>query len=283
MIKRVLVTGAEGFIGQHLVTELEHQGMDIVQHTLNDGDLVDCKLSYTGIDHVFHLGALTSVPRSWESPQSYYNVNVMGTENVLEYCRIEKCSMTFMSTYVYGHPQYLPIDENHPISPNSPYNHSKYLAEMLCRFYNEVFGVCVTVLRPFNIYGIGQASNFLVPELLSQLLDPKCDNIHLKSLYPKRDYVYIDDVISALICTLYRETGYSVYNIGSGKSVSVKDLADIAMKCSGIIKPLISAEIERKNEVTDICASTEKAQKELGWSAQTGLTEGLSRMIALWK
>jgi len=119
---------------------------------------------------------------------------------MLELCREHKIGLTYVSSYVYGHPEYLPIDENHRVSPNSPYNHSKFLAEEVCKFYADNFGVAVTVLRPFNIYGKGQRRGFVMADLMEQVFNNEI--VTLDDITPKRDFLYIEDFLDLLVWTL---------------------------------------------------------------------------------
>jgi len=194
----------------------------------------------------------------------------------LELCRRNRCGITFMSTYVYGAPHYAPVDEAHPIAPNSPYNHSKALGEELCRFYHETFGVPVTILRPFNIYGPGQARHFLIPEIFGQLMDSGRPEVTLKDLAPQRDYVYVDDVVRALMLTAEKPQAYGVFNLGSGEAVSVAELADRCIRVSGIVKPVRSLEQARPNEISGIAADIRNAGERLGWAPEYSLERGLS-------
>src|SRR5450432_2093010 len=129
MPDRILVTGGGGFVGRHLVSALKSEGFDVVRHRLRDGDLARCSLPYEGVSHICHLAARTFVPDSWRSPRDFYDTNLMGTLNVLEFCRRQKAILILMSSYLYGQPKYLPIDENHPLQALNPYAHSKLLAE----------------------------------------------------------------------------------------------------------------------------------------------------------
>jgi nucleoside-diphosphate-sugar epimerase len=278
-MKRVLVTGADGFLGRRLCKRLAQDGYDVLGYSISDGDISIESLHFEDVDWVFHLAALTYVPESWENPALYYRVNVIGTENVLELCRRNKCGMTFISTYVYGPPQYNPIDEKHPVVPNSPYNHSKVLAEELCQFYNRVFNLPIIIFRPFNIFGPGQAGHFLIPTILNQLFDDAKKEIKLIDLEPRRDFVYIDDIVEAIAMSIVRNI-FQIYNLGSGTSVSVLELAEAAMEVSGINKPILSERVSRRNEVSNIVASIQKAHLELGWTPQVNLKEGLSKIIA---
>jgi nucleoside-diphosphate-sugar epimerase len=275
----ILVTGADGFIGSRLVRCLLAEGHDVVRHSIGDGDIGACGLDFSGLDRVIHLAALTYVPDSWANPCEFYRVNTLGTARVLELCRSNRCGITFMSTYVYGSPKYAPIDEEHPVAPNSPYNHSKVLGESLCRFYHDAFGVPATVFRPFNIYGPGQARHFLIPEIFGQLLDEGRPEVVLKDLSPQRDYVYVDDVVRALALSVEKPAPYAVYNLGSGAATGVADLAGLCRKVSGIRKEIRSAGQIRPNEVTGIAADIRKAGKELGWFPEYSLEQGLKTML----
>ena len=171
--KRILVTGASGFVGSHLTDELKREGAEVLAvdvHGKNPIDIRDGqKIRDLGsgigkLDLVYHLAALMFVPYSFENPREIYDVNVLGTLNILELCRVHSVSrIIFASSYVYGPPSYLPIDEGHPLHPNSPYARSKIMGEGLCRAYHEDYGMQFNILRPFNIYGEGQGDNFFIP------------------------------------------------------------------------------------------------------------------------
>lgn len=276
---RILVTGADGFLGRYLVPRLTQAGHQVLLFSVGDGDIAQAAPQVSNIDHVFHLAALTYVPNSWKDPATFYRVNVMGTENVLELCRACGASITYMSTYVYGHPQYLPVDEDHPVAPTSPYNHSKHLAEELCRFYSSAFGLRACALRAFNIYGYGQAPQFLIPEIIAQALDSATTGITLLDTTPKRDYVYIHDVVDALCLSLRMTDGFSVYNIGSGRSHSVMEVAEEILRLCRTDKPIRDAAQSRPNEVMDVVADINRAKDDLDWSPSWTLTAGLEDMI----
>ena len=180
-----------------------------------------------------HLAAKTFVPESWHDPVSFYQVNVMGTANVLEFCRRQGCPLTLMSSYLYGPPQSQPINEDHPIDPNTPYNHSKALMESLGEFYTARFGLSVTVLRPFNIFGPGQRDEFLIPAIVRQSLDPAVEVIEVADLEPRRDYLYLDDLARAILATLTSTRTHAVYNIGSGRSYSVEQVIQTVQAAAG--------------------------------------------------
>jgi len=273
-VRRVLVTGADGFVGRHLVAALRSAGTDVVEHSSDNGDIADCRLAYQGVDHLFHLAARSYVPESWEDPRSFYETNVVGTVNALEFCRRQKASITLISSYVYGRPQRLPVDENHPLQPFNPYGHSKIMAEEAGRYFEAAFGVRLGVVRPFNLFGPGQREQFLIPTLLRQALSKGSPAIEVMDLRPRRDFLYIADFVDLLTRLASRErTG--IYNAGAGVSVSIGELAGLINGLLDKTKPLFCLERPRPDEVLDMYADIGKARRELGWEPRTNLREGL--------
>ena len=284
--KRILVTGSSGFVGKNLVEELKREDADVLTLTDHDGRRIDIRdqqrvmriiNGIRDIDIVYHLAAITSVPFSFENPRETYDVNVLGTLNILELCR--SCNadkIVFASSYVYGQPQYLPIDEKHPLQPTNPYARSKVLGEELCRAYNTDFGVKCIILRPFNIYGVGQNKNFLIPSIIAQL---RYGKIELKDPEPKRDFIYISDIIDAYIKAGEFNGDFDVFNIGYGKSYSVKEIVDKIIHLYGKdVKVKYSGE-RRKNEVMDTIANIKKAKEKLGWKPSVDIDNGLSNLL----
>src|SRR5580698_6385324 len=196
--KSILVTGADGFIGSHLVPALLAAGYTVFAHSTPEGDIRNCSLSFEGVGHVFHLAARTFVPDSWTAPLGFYEVNVLGTVNVLEFCRACGASLTLISSYVYGPPVRLPISEGQPARAFNPYSHTKILAEETGLYYQRQFAVPVTIVRPFNVYGPGQDRRFLIPTILTQAIDPAQAAIIVTDLRPRRDYIFIADLIDLL-------------------------------------------------------------------------------------
>lgn len=278
-VDRILVTGSNGFIGRHLVHQLREDGYDVFTFDIEDGDITEGIPSFPNIQHVYHLAAMTFVPKSWDNPHLFYKTNVMGTINILEFCRTCGCSLTIPSTYMYGNPQYLPIDEAHPMDTDvSPYHNSKYLSENTAQFYAKRLNVKCTILRLFNVYGIGQNEEFLLPHLIKEARSER-EQIVVKDLEPKRDYVYIDDVVKALIKSMQEtEDCFRVYNVGTGVSLSVREVAESIMRVYGVQKELISLNERRDNEIMDTVADITKISKELMWIPEFSFIEGLQRM-----
>lgn len=277
--KPVLVTGSNGFIGRQLVSALKRKGLTVLEFDREDGDISECEFSFAEVGHVFHLASQTYVPHSWEKTYDFYRTNVLGTVNILELCRKHTCSMTYISSYVYGAPQYLPVNEEHPIQPASPYNHSKLVAEEICKYYSDTFSIPVAVLRPVNIYGAGQRGEFLIPTILKQVLDPASDVIKVMDTRPRRDYLYITDFIEGLIATLKTDK-FEIFNIGSGYSVSVGEIIQTAQKCAGVDKAVQSENIERKNEIWDVYVDIERFKERFHWEPKISFEEGISKCIS---
>jgi len=280
-MKTILVSGASGFLGKSLVAKLSSLGYEVIGIDVSEGDITSestlIPYQEKNISHVIHLAGKTFVPESWKKPFDFYRVNVMGTINILEFCRKTGSNLTFVSSYLYGQPDYLPIDEQHPVKSYNPYSHSKVLAEDACNFYKETFGQKIVILRPFNAYGPGQPAEFLIPEIITMVLDPTVPRIEVMDLRPKRDYVFVDDLITAFINSINMPSG--TYNIGSGVSFSAEEIIRLVMKITGIKKPYTAKGSERQNEIFDLYADNSKALHELGWKPETSFEAGIASCI----
>jgi nucleoside-diphosphate-sugar epimerase len=284
MKPRLLVTGSEGFIGRRLVKRLEESGkFDLLTFDIQDGDIAVSAPVLSGVKHVIHLAARTFIPDSWIDPSSFYRTNVQGTANILDFCHRQKASLTYISAYVYGKPEFLPISEEHPLIPNNPYMHSKVIAESLCEFFAQHYGVPVAILRPFNIMGPGQRDDFLIPHIVKQLMDPDADRIQVKDLHPKRDFLYIDDLLDAIIRSISPDSHFTVYNVGSGESFSVAEIIQTLLDITGFKKELVSEIQVRKNEITDVRADISKIHSILGWEPRISFREGLDRIVKSYR
>jgi nucleoside-diphosphate-sugar epimerase len=278
-IDRVLVTGASGFIGHHLAMRLESMGKAVVRISRTIGiDVTRDDLPLKRVGHVFHAAARTGVVDAWKDPLGYLNVNTFGTARVLEQCRHHGCGMTFISGYVYGVPQRLPIRESDRIDANNPYALSKYLAEQVCSFYARTYGVSVVALRIFNVYGPGQDDNFLIPLVVRQILDPYCSEIEVKDLAPSRDYVYVSDAVDGILLSTRAPQG-SAFNLGSGQAYSVEDIIKRASAAAGIHKPYRDRGDRRRNEIDRTVADISSLHDAVGWFPRTSIDRGLSAVI----
>lgn len=276
---RILVTGASGFIGRALCRALRAEGHELLELSRRDGDISEQEtLSEVGPrQHVFHLAGRTFVPDSWDDPLSFHRANLLGTGNVLEYCRRHGARLTFVSAYLYGLPDRFPVWEQCTPRPNNPYALSKYFAEQMCEFYAAYHRLDVTVIRPFNVFGPGQKDNFLIPHIVNQVIARQ--TIQIKDLAPRRDYIYIDDLVDALVRTLDGPGGYNVINIGSGQSLSVRQLIDAIQRIAGTDLSVVSADEVRPNEIDDVYADIAKARGLLGWSPRLSFQQGIQRML----
>lgn len=261
-MRRVLITGGNGFIGKDLKKRLSEENINFSEFC---GRVEDpgawCDLEVCS--HVIHLASKNYVPQSWENPTDFMATNVLGMQNTLEYCRKYQSKLIYISAYLYGIPEFLPITEDHPLKPNNPYALSKELAEKLCEFYSKNFKLDITVLRLFNVYGGGQRSEFLIPNIVNQILSSK--EIKINDLHPKRDYVHINDVIQSIILALNAKTGYHIYNVGSGESISVSEIIDVLQNVFKSKLPVVSRGVQRMNEIPDVVADISKIRSELGW------------------
>ena len=281
-MNNILVTGSEGFIGKFLVLRLNNEGHNVLKFDFQNGDISDKNslniFDNSTIKHVFHLAAKSFVPESWKNPFDFYNTNILGTTNVLEFCKKHNCSLTYISSYVYGSPDYLPIDEKHKVTSYNPYSHSKILAEEVCEFYSKNFNIKTCIIRPFNVYGPIQSDMFLIPEIIKKAINEEC--VEVMDLKPKRDFIYIDDLIDALILSI-NKTG--IYNIGSGYSYSVEEVIKLVLEKLEIKKIYKAKNISRENEIFDVVADISKAKHELNWQPKTTFEVGIENICSHFK
>ena len=276
-MKKVVVSGSQGFIGRTLVRHLIHAQYDVIPIKSTEIDLTQSQsvqqLMAFKADFIFHLAGRVGIMPSWNDPLRFYEANVNTTVHMLEYARLMAIPLHYVSAYVYGNQIQQPISESAIPLPNNPYAHSKVIAEGLCQFYNRSFLVPITISRPFNIYGKDQSKDFFIPSVVDQISNS--DQITIHDCSPKRDYIYIDDVADALICIMERGKAGSIYNIGTGISHSCGDLISILQSILKTSKKINITHIKRPNEVFDACADITKIQTEIKWSPKYTLEEGL--------
>jgi len=308
--KKILVTGADGFIGSHLTKALLDEGCRVkafvYYNSFNSWGWLDAlpkeKLSQLEIiagdirdssgvrsavkdsEIVLHLAALIAIPFSYNSPDSYIDTNIKGTLNVIQAARdlkTEKLLITSTSE-VYGTARYIPIDELHIRQPQSPYSASKIGADCIAESFYRSFGTPVTIVRPFNTYGPRQSARAIVPTIITQLLNGKTE-IKLGSVHPTRDLVFIKDTVAGFIAIAKSDKvlGEEI-NIATGKEVSIGDLASkIISKLNPAAK--ITCDEERirpeKSEVERLVGSNAKIKSLAGWNDSYSLDDGLDETI----
>ncbi len=306
--KSILVTGAGGFIGFTLIEALVDAGAQVrafLRYTsradegllktlplsirnkieLAFGDLRDpnaVEQAAEGVELIFHLGALISIPYSYVHPVEVVQSNVIGTLNVLQACRQHGCALVHTSTSeVYGSAQYVPINEDHPLQGQSPYSASKIGADKLVESYYRSFDVQAVTVRPFNTYGPGQSARAVIPTIITQALSQ--DEIHLGNLDTKRDFTYVTDTAMGFLKAAQTPGVVGeTFNLGFGEEISIGELAHLIIEIIGRpVKIVVDQERLRpeKSEVTRLLSDNTKARNLLGWEPQVGLREGLTRTI----
>jgi UDP-glucose 4-epimerase len=202
--------------------------------------------------------------------------------NILELCRLRNVDkLVFASSYVYGHPIYLPISEEHPLRPTNPYARSKVIGEALCQAYHDDFGLKCAILRVFNVYGEGQSDNFLIPSILKQTASGK---VVLMDPEPRRDFLYVSDAVEAYIkAGEYNSSDFDVFNIGYGTSYSVDEIVNLIIKAWGKDVAISYSHSRRKEEIMDVIADIRKARDCLGWAPMVTIEEGIRKCMQWYR
>ncbi len=285
-MKEIIVTGHNGFVGSHLVKFYQSKNYDVVgiskksekelkiKQIKKDIRKITSKDIKGDVFAIIHTAGITNYQYCQNHPSECFETNILGTLRMLEIAKEKKCKFIFLSSsHVYEKPQTIPIKENHPTIPTSVYASSKIAGEICCESYSKSYNMKVAILRPFSIYGTNEAKYFLIPTIFSQLRNKKI--IKLGNVYPKRDFIFIDDVINAISIVLQKLEGFEVYNIGTGKSYSVLELCRIIEKISK--KNLIIKSIKSKSrdfEVKNMVSDSSKIKK-LGWRPKISINQGL--------
>ncbi len=309
--KRVLVTGAGGFIGSHLTEELVRQGAEVrafvhynsrsddgllsfapkdirAELDVRAGDITDpwsVDEAVSGVDVVFHLAALIAIPYSYVAPASYVNVNVSGTLNVLQAARRhEVARIVHTSTSeTYGTALTTPIDEEHPLQGQSPYSASKIGADKVAESFYRSFETPVAIIRPFNTYGPRQSARAVIPTIVSQAVSGR-DELVLGALTPIRDLSFVKDTVAGFLAVATADACLGVVtNVGFGKGITIGDLARKILELCGRADMPIRTDEKRvrpeKSEVFELLCDNRLAAELLGWKPRISLDEGLGRVV----
>jgi len=313
-MKKILVTGADGFIGSHLTEQLMEEGYEVKAFTFYNsfsrwgwldtfpkdklkeievfaGDIRDpngVRQAMKGVDAVFHLAALIAIPFSYHSPDSYVDTNIKGTLNVLQAARelnTERVLVTSTSE-VYGTAQYVPIDEQHPFQGQSPYSATKIGADRLAESFYRSFELPVTIVRPFNTYGPRQSARAVIPTIISQLLAGK-EEIQLGSLTPTRDFNYVKDTAAGFL-SIYQSdnTIGEEINIATQTEISIENLAQELIRQINPKARIVSDEQRMRpkdSEVNRLLGSNEKIRNLTGWEPKYTFSQGIEETIEFIK
>ena len=309
-MNKILVTGADGFIGSHLTEELVKQGYEVrafvFYNSFNSwgwldsfpeeiknkieifaGDIRDpngIRVAMESCDTVFHLAALIGIPFSYHSPDSYVDTNIKGTLNILQAAKLlnTKRVLVTSTSEVYGTAQYVPIDEKHPFQGQSPYSATKIGADRIAESFFRSFELPVTIVRPFNTYGPRQSARAVIPTIISQLLNG-IEEIILGDLTPIRDFVFVKDTVNGFIeIAKSQKTIGEEINIATQSEISIGDLAQTIIN---IINPQAKIICDKqrirpeKSEVKRLCGSNEKLKKLTNWQQIYFLKDGLKETI----
>ena len=310
--KRVLVTGADGFIGSHLAEKLVELGAKVkafvMYNSFNSwgwldhiekapasemeifaGDIRDphgVKEACRGCDVVFHLAALIGIPYSYHSPDTYIDTNLKGTLNILQAAKelaVDRVIHTSTSE-VYGTAQYVPIDENHPLQGQSPYSASKIGADQMAMAFYRSFSTPVTVVRPFNTYGPRQSARAVIPTVITQIAAGQ-EKIKVGALKPTRDFSFIDDTVQGFIAASLAQTAIGeVINLGSGFEISIEETIGLIAETMGKSIEIVQDKTRlrpEKSEVERLFADNGKAKKLLGWTPEFAGRKGFQKGLQI--
>ena len=275
----IVISGSNGFLGKHLVSKLsDHKKYKIIKMDRKFGDIA-CKKTWKKLPKakiLIHLAAKTFVPDSWTNPKEFFKTNILGTMMALEYCRINKSKLIFLSSYLYGNPDKLPTNESAKIKIENPYSLTKKTAEEFCQFYSRKYGLKVVILRPSNVYGPGQKNFFLIPDIINKL---KRKKITMNNIYIKRDLIYVSDLVEAIIKSFLLKSKFEILNIGSGKSYEIKKVINILQKINKTHFRVKNKGINKLNEILTTRLDIKKAKNILKWKPLHSLEAGLRNTI----
>ena len=273
----ILITGATGFIGKHLVKKIPNYNIAVDKNGKNiDLRIRKDVLKIKRSDIVIHLAGKIPSKKNY-SKNIFFEHNILGTINILEYCVKNKVKkMIFVSSYVYGIPEKNPINEKQKVRPHNTYTKSKLLSEELCKSYAKKYKIEMIILRPFNIFGNLQKDDSLISNIIKSIKNNT--NIVVVNKNNKRDYLFIDDLIDVIIKLIDYKCKFEIFNIGSGKSYSFEKVIKLFENKTNK-KIIRKYEISKKNNISKIQADISKIKKEINWNPKYTLVEGIEKII----
>ena len=284
-LENLLITGYNGFIGSHLVNSLDKKQYKIsgISNSLTKNIKINQikkdirKIVSSDIPKnstIIHLASLSNVELCSLKPKKCFDINVIATQKLFDIAREKNCKVIFASTsHVYGNPKKLPISENHTTHATSIYAMSKIAGESICESYSKTYSMDVTVLRFFSVYGPNSPSHLVTTKIISQFLNSK--TIKLGNLESKRDFIYISDVIRAIQISLQNLKKFHIFNVGTGKSHSIKEICEILQRLTDTKKSIISINSnKRKEDIKDVRSDIRNI-KQLNWKPLVSFAEGL--------
>ncbi len=278
-MKKIIVSGARGFVGKHLTARLlKNKNIKLFKMDRRHGNVKN-KHTWNALSSanvLVHLAGMSFPPNTWANPEKCIQSNVLGTLMALEYCKTHKTKMIFVSSYMYGNPDKLPTNEKAKIKINNPLALSKSLCEEVCKFYAKSYGLKVIILRPSNIYGPGQKNFWLIPDIINKF---KMKKIVVNNLNVKRDLIYISDFVEAIIKSISLKSNFQIFNIGSGRSYSIKEIIEILKKLHKKDLSLINKNTSSKNQIMNTKLDINKAKKTLKWMPRWSLKKGLAYTV----
>jgi len=275
----VLITGASGFIGRSLIYELEKQDLSIIAPKSAHGRVEDEQFwsALPRADQVIHLAAKSVIPDSWKNPLSQLQVNVIGTAHAAQYCQRNNSRLIVLSSFIYDTKTDAPFVETDSLAPHNPYGLSKLLAEQLAMSFSDFWSIPLVTLRVANVFGPGQSSEFLIPSIINQVCNNK--SIEIRDGTPRRDFLFIKDLVEVLVRLINQKTINGVFNVGSGTSHSVQRVVDIAQELAGTTLPVVCRNEVRENEILDSQVDISKLSNALLWQPQWSLKTGLQILL----
>lgn len=277
---KILIAGHSGFIGQHLSKHLKYyESTEIIFASRANGIDLTNSIDFNSLkcSTIVNLSGALGIDSSWKDPEKFYKNNYLTTLNLLEVARKNNASFIQLSSYVYGVPEYLPIDEGHRIEGYNPYASSKILSEQLCIDYSNYYNFPVSIIRPFNLYGKNQSNKFLITQLIESALDKS--NIDIYDMNAKRDYLWVGDLVEGIVKVIKgQKENLNIYNIGSGKSYSANEIIKIISKYIPRIQEYV-IDNKKKLLIQNCVCDNSLFSKDFNWKPKINIENGIVKII----